>query len=169
MSSTTYIGNSKVKANSLCDDCSISLLLDDSKEEFFPGILRDDDNTPSLRQVDENASGATAGSPRIWDDALPGLPAMTETAQEGCRICHFLSQALLRKQIKFQGPVQVRARYVWGLDRDMMIVRDDGLVNWECIVYDGEEELCSIDFNIETEIGKNSTFLRRQRTNIAIR
>ncbi|KAI6765793.1 hypothetical protein HG530_006863 [Fusarium avenaceum] len=163
MSSTTYIRNSEVKANSLCDDCSISLLLDDSEEEFFLGTFSDDDRTPSLRHVDENASGATAGSPRIWDDALPDLPAMSETAQEGCRICRFLSQALLRKQINFQGPVKVCARYVWGLDRDMMVVRDDGLVNWECIVYDGEEELCSIDFNIETEIDEISTWLRMDK------
>jgi hypothetical protein len=160
MSLATYVGNSKVEANSLCDDCLISLLLDDSQEEFFPGTLSDDDSTPSLRHVDENASGATAGSPRIWDDDLPGLPAMTRTAEAGCRICQFLSQALLRKQIKFQGPVQVCAKYIWGLDRDIITVRDDGLVNWECIVYDGEEELCSIDFNIETESGKNTTCLR---------
>jgi hypothetical protein len=158
MSSTTYVENSKVEANNICYDCSISLLLDDSGEKFFPGTLRDDDSTPSLRHVDENESGATVSSPRIWDDDLPGLPAMTKTAEAGCRICQFLSQALLRKQIKFQGPVQVCARYVWGLDRDKVIVRDDGLVNWECIVYDGEKSLCSIDFNIETEIGKITTF-----------
>jgi hypothetical protein len=160
MSLTTHVKNSKVQANGLCDDCSISLLLDDSQEEFFPGALSDDDSTPSLRHVDENSYGATVGSPRTWDDDLPGLPAMTKTAEAGCPICQFLSRALLRKQIEFQGPVQVCARYIWGLDRDTIEIRDDGLVNWECIVYDGEEKLCSIDFNIETEIGKNTTCLR---------
>ncbi|KIL86911.1 hypothetical protein FAVG1_09464 [Fusarium avenaceum] len=160
---TTDLKNSKAKANSLCGDCATSILLDDSGEEFFPGTLRDDNSTPSLRHVEENASGATAGSPRIWHDDLPGLPAMKKTAKAGCRICPFLSQALLRKEIKFRGPVQIWAKYIWGLDRDTVMFRDDGLVNWECIVYGGEENLCSIDFNIEIDIEEISTWLRMDK------
>ncbi|KAL2694732.1 hypothetical protein Neosp_001318 [[Neocosmospora] mangrovei] len=48
-------------------------------------------------------------SPRRWRDELPGLPAMAETADAGCQLCRFLRQVILRKDVAFEGPIQVEA------------------------------------------------------------
>lgn len=98
-------------------------------------------------------------SPRWWKDELPGLPAMAETADAGCQLCQFLRQAILRKEVPFEGPVHVRAGYVWGASRTWFENRDDGLVAWRCEVFDGMGEgylLSAIDFNVETRNGKCS-------------
>ncbi|RSL42619.1 hypothetical protein CEP51_016460 [Fusarium floridanum] len=127
----------------------------------------EDEDDDEEEHEDEDDFFATAHdffvSPRRWKDELPGLPAMAETADAGCQLCQFLRQALLRRGLSFQGPIQVRAGYIWGYDRDILEYRDDGLVGWSCEVrggrgYDGL--LSVIDFNIETRNGKCSRPLK---------
>ncbi|UPK89176.1 hypothetical protein LCI18_000111 [Fusarium solani-melongenae] len=99
-----------------------------------------------------------AGVPsRRWKDELPGLPAMAKAAEVGCLLCQFLRQAILRKRVSYEGPIQVLAGYIWGANRSWVEQRDDGLVAWRCEVLDGRGYLLSaIDFNVETRNGKLS-------------
>ncbi|KAI8720192.1 HET domain-containing protein [Fusarium sp. LHS14.1] len=95
-------------------------------------------------------------SPRRWRDELPDLPAMAETADAGCQLCRFLRQVILRKDVAFEGSIQVEAGYIWGASRNWLEKRDDGLVTWRCEVRAGRVGylLSAIDFNVETRNGK---------------
>ncbi|RSL37869.1 hypothetical protein CEP53_015412, partial [Fusarium sp. AF-6] len=108
---------------------------DESEDEDEENEEEDEDDDEEEHE-DEDDFFATAHdvfvSPRRWKDELPGLPAMAETADAGCQLCQFLRQALLRRGLSFQGPIQVRAGYIWGYDRDILEYRDDGLVGWSC-------------------------------------
>ncbi|KAI8677886.1 HET domain-containing protein [Fusarium keratoplasticum] len=100
--------------------------------------------------------------PRRWKDELPGLPAMAEAAEAGCQLCQFLRQAILRKGVSFEGPIQVLAGYIWGASRSYVEQRDDGLVAWRCEVRDGRGEgylLSAMDFNVETRNGKRDSYV----------
>ncbi|KAM0287583.1 hypothetical protein ACHAO9_007613 [Fusarium lateritium] len=154
MSSTTQIRKSKVGAADLCDNCAVSLFLDDSADEFFATASKNNSDALFLKHVHEDELAANAGLKRIWQDNLPDLPAMAETADAGCHLCHFLHQVLLRKRIPLREPVEVRAKYMWGYDRDRFDTRNDGLVAWTCGVFSGDKQVCIVNFNIETSSGK---------------
>lgn len=169
MSSATHINKSKVGAADLCHECAVSLLIDDSADKFFATTLGDSSDTPFLKHVDEDERSANVGLERTWQDKLPDLPAMAETADAGCHLCQFLQQVLLRKQILSPGPVEVRAKYLWGYDRDRFDTRNDGLVAWTCGVFNGDKQLCIVNFNIETSSGKYTEHLCMQDAYTAFR
>ncbi|KAI8676332.1 HET domain-containing protein [Fusarium sp. Ph1] len=125
---------------------------DEDKDEGEDGDESEGDVSPDTDEL------FIAGvPPRRWNDELPDLPTMAEAADVGCQLCQLLREAILRKGVSFEGPIQVMAGYVWGASRSYLETKDDGLVAWRCEVYAerGEGYLISlVDFNVETRNSK---------------
>ncbi|KAJ0307860.1 hypothetical protein COL516b_003831 [Colletotrichum fioriniae] len=91
----------------LCDECYNAVVFYDGGDEFYEGTNRDDEAT--LRHSEEGGDIIELDSERYWNDTLPDLPMMAESAAAGCRMCGFLREELIRRNISYDGDVYIDA------------------------------------------------------------
>jgi hypothetical protein len=97
----------------------------------------------------------------IWEDTLPDLPCLFLSSHAGCRFCRFLREAVLRREIKSEGPVQIILEYEWsaGMGRSWSKDGDD---RWLCMtvgVWSEEKRLDSLSLSLESADGINLVLL----------
>ncbi|KAK1728685.1 heterokaryon incompatibility protein-domain-containing protein [Colletotrichum acutatum] len=145
--------------DNLCDECYDAVIFHDGGDEFYEGTNRDDE--PTLRHSEEGGDIIDLDSVRRWNDTLPDLPMMTESAAAGCRMCGFLREELLRQKICHIGETYIEAGYLFGGQgyEFEIIDTDPGLAFWRCEVYgvkkttynpDGFKSITSLTFDIES-------------------
>lgn len=144
--------------SNFCEQCSV-VVFDDSADEFSEGTNWD--NEPTLRHSREGGRIIILEHVRGWKDTLPDLPRMAESSRAGCSMCGFVREALLRRNVDYEGDVFVRGGYLWGGQGDAMDVSatDPGLAFWRCEVYKvargtRENQVAVLNFGIETSNGK---------------
>ncbi|OBR13180.1 Neutral/alkaline non-lysosomal ceramidase [Colletotrichum higginsianum IMI 349063] len=137
-----------------CEQCSV-VLFNDSADEFSEGTNWN--NEPTLRHSREGGRIIILEHVRGWKDTLPDLPRMAESSRAGCSMCGFVREALLRRNVDYEGDVFVRGGYLWGGQGDAMDVSatDPGLAFWRCEVYKvargtRENQVAVLNFGIET-------------------
>lgn len=140
----------------LCDECYNAVVFYDGGDEFYEGTNRDDEAT--LRHSEEGGDIIELDSERYWNDTLPDLPMMAESAAAGCRMCGFLREELIRRNISYDGDVYIDAVYLYGGPADIADIfpTDSGLVFWRCCVFaiEGGHQVAALNFGIETNDGK---------------
>ncbi|KAF3797958.1 hypothetical protein GCG54_00003857 [Colletotrichum gloeosporioides] len=82
---------------------------------------------------------------------------MAESATAGCRMCGFIRDGLLQRNIGYKGEIFVNGGYLWGGQGDAndVSVTDPGLACWRCEAYKVEggtrsTQLAVLNFDIET-------------------
>ncbi|KAF4833148.1 hypothetical protein CGCSCA4_v013415 [Colletotrichum siamense] len=82
---------------------------------------------------------------------------MAEFARAGCRMCGFIREGLLQRNVGYKGEIFVNGGYLWGGQGDAndVSVTDPGLAYWRCEVYKVEggtrsAQLAVLNFDIET-------------------
>ncbi|KAF4490842.1 hypothetical protein CGGC5_v002464 [Colletotrichum fructicola Nara gc5] len=82
---------------------------------------------------------------------------MAESARAGCRMCGFIRERLLQRNIGYKGEIFVNGAYLWGGQGDAndVSVTDPGLAYWRCEAYKVEggtrsAQLAVLNFDIET-------------------
>ncbi|EXF82053.1 neutral/alkaline non-lysosomal ceramidase [Colletotrichum fioriniae PJ7] len=135
-----------------CKECWNAIIFDDSADEFFEGTNQADQ--PTLRHSREGGDMVELDSVRCWDDTLPDLPMMAESAAAGCRMCGFLREELIRREISYDDDVYISAVYLYGGLPDLEVVfpTEYGLAFWRCSVFTMEEGhlVAALNFGIET-------------------
>ncbi|KZL66243.1 TOL-like protein [Colletotrichum tofieldiae] len=154
---------SALGGGSLCDRC-LNVTLDDSKDFFVEGTALYGTHA-TLRHNGEGASDMIRLWPAChWEDTLPDLPRLANSAQAGCGLCGFVREHVLKRAIEYHGGIFVNAGYIWDVDRDIFgsTANDEGLVFWRCEIYKSspKERLAALTFNIETSDDDLSKWLR---------
>ncbi|OHE94292.1 hypothetical protein CORC01_10452 [Colletotrichum orchidophilum] len=134
-----------------CKGCSV-VVFDDSADEFYEDTNWN--NEPTLRHSREGDKIFYLEPVRYWKDTLPDLPRMAESSRAGCRMCGFIREALVQRDISYEGQIYVRGGYLYGEKVDLREVSDmdTSLAFWRCEVYAVERGtvVAVLNFDIET-------------------
>lgn len=149
---------------SFCEGCSV-IVFDDSADGFSEGMNWN--NEPTLRHSREGGKIIIMKPVRSWKDTLPDLPRMAESTRAGCRMCGFIREGLLQRNMGYKGEILVNGGYLWGGQGDAndVSVTDPGLAYWRCEAYKVEggtrsTQLAVLNFDIETSDSKLLSFIR---------
>ncbi|KAG7047378.1 hypothetical protein JMJ77_0010730 [Colletotrichum scovillei] len=120
---------------SLCDMCYDAVVFDDSDDKFYEGTDYNDE--PTLRHSEAQSDPVLLKPTLYWEDTLPDLPLMAESAADGCRMCGFLREELIRQKICHVGDIRIGAGYLFGGQgwEVEIIDTDPGLAFWRCEVF----------------------------------
>ncbi|KAI1780884.1 HET-domain-containing protein [Hypoxylon cercidicola] len=152
----------------LCPRCRV-LEFDDST---WPGAYKAGSETEGyyLEITDVSSSDPASTRDRLdldyeLVDSLPGLPLLSEAAQNGCGFCSVLNQAIQRYARAHSQGVVVNLSYAWNsLGTLVTDSRPTGLmslaaeVGW--IRYGQIEEISCLGFHIDAPLGSCSRWLR---------
>lgn len=146
----------------LCNRCTRGAIVCDDTDEFFEEV--DDEGVLALHHANEEGNKSVRFRSAIrWEDTAPDFPAMLASAEgrgneSGCRLCGFVHQALVRRQVDYHGRVTVKASYVWGGNRDAYLNSfcEDGLVCMRCEVFGARPPaLAYVIFGVEVADGES--------------
>ncbi|KAH9240625.1 hypothetical protein K456DRAFT_48554 [Colletotrichum gloeosporioides 23] len=136
-----------------CEECSV-VVFDDGADEFYEGV--NESNEPMLQSSREELGRDEClldDHMRVWIDELPDLPRMAESSSAGCRMCGFVREALLRRNVACEGFVCIFGMYQWGGRAWIKaFLPSYGLAFWKCVVanFTTKTEVAVIDFDVET-------------------
>ncbi|UQC73906.1 uncharacterized protein CLUP02_00553 [Colletotrichum lupini] len=164
MSPSSPVTFGALESPALCERCH-PVLMDDSIDDFIEEESASSDSAVTLRHKAEGEGELIMlGSPCQWRDSLPSLPVLAESSTNGCHLCTFIREHIIKRGINYRGDVYINGGYIWGADRDVFGSKpnEEGLVFWRCEVYKHPEQefLAAITFNIESDDDNVTDWLR---------